>query len=42
MKSQPAEFMEARDQALEGGKKSHKKKSPGAFNATVLMVCADL
>lgn len=25
MKSQPAEFMEARDQALEGGKESHKK-----------------
>lgn len=42
MKSQPAQFMEARDQALEGGKKGHKKKSPGAINVTVLMVCLDL
>lgn len=28
MKSQPAQFMEARNQALEGGKKKSRKKNP--------------
>lgn len=41
MKSQTAQFIEARDQALEGGEKVIKK-SPGAFNVTILMVGVDL